>query len=126
MEVSHVVSFMSRTNMLDIDNNDGISVIDVTDPLAPSYCFVSVNGNRVPLSAIEYVRMYYPVPTLGYKPRRMKDDIVLAAIRLLDGVPMISLSMLAECWPAEYKRSAQTPTQSTTEESHQPVHIPSL
>ncbi|KAF7355234.1 hypothetical protein MSAN_01439400 [Mycena sanguinolenta] len=43
----------------DGDNNDGITVFDVTDPADPSYCFVS---GRVPLTAEQYCRAYYPVP----------------------------------------------------------------
>lgn len=39
-----------------VDNNDGISVIDVTDPLHPAYCFMK---GCLPLSAYEYLQEYY-------------------------------------------------------------------
>ncbi|KAI0043324.1 hypothetical protein FA95DRAFT_1563448 [Auriscalpium vulgare] len=44
----------------DGDNDDGITVIDVTDPLRPAYCFNDVGG--LPLSAVEYVGRYYKLP----------------------------------------------------------------
>lgn len=39
-----------------VDNNDGISIIDVTDPLHPAYCFMK---GCLPLSAYEYLQEYY-------------------------------------------------------------------
>ncbi|EIW65248.1 uncharacterized protein TRAVEDRAFT_109959 [Trametes versicolor FP-101664 SS1] len=38
------------------DNNEGISIIDVTDPLHPAYCFLR---RERPLSAYEYLEGYY-------------------------------------------------------------------
>ena len=111
--------------MSSTDNNDGISVIDVTNPTAPSYCFVSVYELElakkevpalVPLSAEQYVRAYYPKYTSPPKPgpkETEKEAIerrkVLAAendvqdvIAKLQDVKLIDLEMLAEAWPAEY------------------------
>lgn len=46
-----------RKNLIScVDNNDGISIIDVTNPLRPAYCFMK--GSR-PLSAYEYLEKYY-------------------------------------------------------------------
>src|SRR5258708_16235430 len=47
------------------DNNDGITIIDVTDPKNPSYCFFASAYDAVAplLSATGYVRGYYPEPT---------------------------------------------------------------
>jgi hypothetical protein len=111
--------------MSSTDNNDGISVIDVTDPTAPSYCFVSVYELElaetevpalVPLSAEQYVRAYYPKYTSPLKsgPKETEKEAIerrrdLAvendiqdAIAKLQDVKLVDLEMLAEAWPAEY------------------------
>ena len=107
------------------DNNDGISIIDVTDPMAPSYCFVSFDGieaegelpSRVPLSAEDYARAYYPKYTLPAqneaaeteeeaKRRRNSlsvEEDVQATIAKLKDVKLVSREMLSEAWPAEYE-----------------------
>ncbi|KAG7449251.1 uncharacterized protein BT62DRAFT_929226 [Guyanagaster necrorhizus] len=86
------------------DNNDGITVIDVSNPLKPAYCFVSVNGlesaeevpDMEPLSAEQYVRAYYP------KEDGPKDASVQNVIDALADESLITLQMLAEAWPGEY------------------------
>ncbi|GLB42883.1 hypothetical protein LshimejAT787_1203320 [Lyophyllum shimeji] len=98
------------------DNNDGITVIDITDPEDPAYCFVSATGleseesvpHRVPLSATDYVRAYYPVPSevdLKEERARLVEDSVQQTIAALDGVKLVELEMLAEAWPQEYRNS---------------------
>jgi hypothetical protein len=53
------------------DNNNGITVVDITNPVDLAYCFVSIGGdmeaegyaevpNHVPLTATQYLRAYYP------------------------------------------------------------------
>jgi hypothetical protein len=48
------------------DNNDGITIIDLTDPKRPGYCFVNLRGSELdgvpayaPLTAHQYLRHYY-------------------------------------------------------------------
>lgn len=41
-----------------IDNNEGITIIDVTNPSKPAYCFVKLEESRI-LSAAQYAREYY-------------------------------------------------------------------
>ncbi|KAL6303865.1 hypothetical protein BKA93DRAFT_826282 [Sparassis latifolia] len=76
----------------------GISVIDVTDPENPAYCFVT---SHTPLSAEQYMRCYYAVLTeesdIERKRRTEKD--ILKTIDLLDGENVVTLDMLAEAWP---------------------------
>ena len=81
----------------------------MTNPERLAYCFVSVYGlssfatpdECVPLSAENYVRAYYPIP----EPKDMDSDEedVLNVIFSLDGEPVMTLGMLAEAWPQEYK-----------------------
>jgi hypothetical protein len=93
-----------------------VTVIDVTEPESPAYCFVSVTGTEsakklplcVPLSAEDYLRAYYPLPT----PTEMEDTNIqqsekynVEAIAALDGEKMVTLEMLADAWPDEYKNN---------------------
>jgi hypothetical protein len=117
-----------------IDNNDGITVIDITDPGSPAYCFVSIADMesedtesedhdvlplRVPLSAEQYLRFYYPVTT---EEEEMEDDddqlrekVCLELIGTLRDEKMVTYEMLASAWPHEYTQDAQM---DTTADSH--------
>ncbi|PBK59564.1 hypothetical protein ARMSODRAFT_966802 [Armillaria solidipes] len=79
------------------DNNEGIAVIDVTNPSKPVYCFVKLEESRI-LSAAQYAREYY-ANTDDNEPKALIRD----AINALDGIDMVSLDMLAEVWPTEYE-----------------------
>ena len=121
------------------DNNDGISVIDVTDPTAPSYCFVSVSGIEaqkavpecVPLSAEQYVRAYYPkcTPPVEAQSDEMEKKIeedVQATIELLKDVKLVELAMLAEAWPAEYNLDGKMQNPADTPAKPVSADLPSL
>jgi hypothetical protein len=94
-------------DLLMLDNNDGITVIDVTDPESPAYCFVSVYGlgcsedtsniqDMTPLSATQYLRAYYPkvkmddskTPDHG---KIMLEQSVLNTLRPFESVRMITI-----------------------------------
>lgn len=88
-----------------IANDDGLTVIDVTDPYNPAYCFLQ---SRTPMTAEQYVRDYYSVPNSDVP----KDDdawkteeYVQKCIHRLDGERLVTLQMLAEAWPQEYMKS---------------------
>jgi hypothetical protein len=106
------------------DNNDGITVIDITTPENPSYCFISGSDlsnakDRVPISAEEYVRSYYSVPD-GEEEGNRDEECVLKSIASLEGEPLVSLEMLADAWPHEYQKASehrQTAASNTSEET---------
>ncbi|KAF9055220.1 hypothetical protein BDZ89DRAFT_975541, partial [Hymenopellis radicata] len=84
------------------DNNDGISIIDVTSPLNPGYCY-AYQSSRKPLSAADYAGSY--------------GSQTLKETRLL------TLEVLSEAWPHEYNlKNAPAPTESSTA----PTSIPRL
>ncbi|VDC07162.1 unnamed protein product [Peniophora sp. CBMAI 1063] len=98
------------------DNNDGITVIDVTDPANPSYCFNAIGGP--PLTAEQYVRQYYPqtvdLATIDESvledKEGLSDDVatermVMQTISALEAVPLMSIDLLVEAWPREYTRA---------------------
>ncbi|KAF8914571.1 hypothetical protein CPB85DRAFT_1251986 [Mucidula mucida] len=88
------------------DNNDGITVIDVTTPAAPHYCFVSLGGIEAqvqvdawtPLTAEQYARAYYPS---GEQDEAVETS-VRSVIATLDDTKLMTIEMLAEAWPDEY------------------------
>ncbi|OBZ71879.1 hypothetical protein A0H81_08165 [Grifola frondosa] len=90
----------------DGDNNDGICVIDITNPADPSYCFVL---DREPLSGEQYIRTYYPIPEdEGEVHGRISEDSVLKAVSGISGVKMVTLEVLAEAWPDEFRKALES------------------
>ncbi|KAI9325001.1 hypothetical protein BDR26DRAFT_880238 [Obelidium mucronatum] len=105
------------------DNNDGVSIIDISDIGNPRYCFVNIDhlegclGAAVPvnlpLSAEMYVRAYYPQLDLlaQFDPLKAQtnadtEEYVLRAIEGLAPYKMLSLDDLKEAWPyADWKSS---------------------
>ncbi|KAJ2936186.1 hypothetical protein H1R20_g910, partial [Candolleomyces eurysporus] len=95
----------------DEDNDDGITILDVTVPRNPAYCFVflSEHGTEddvpgmTPLTAAQYLRCYYPVPeaSLDVSEMRLERDC-LEDIANLDDMPLIPIATLANVWPREY------------------------
>ena len=121
-----------------LDNNDGITVIDVTDPESPAYCFVSVNGLEcedesniplmTPISATQYIRGYYPEvekddsETPDNPDHGEVEQSVLNTLRPYESVRMITIDMLTEAWPGEYSNKP-----NSTELSIEPkdtIHMP--
>lgn len=96
-------------------DSDGITVIDLTDPSNPAYCFmlppnidiprVSVPSG-VPLSATEYLRVYYPVPNskdFEHAGVYEFEGLTRSTIDALREERIVTLEMLAEAWPDEYE-----------------------
>ncbi|KAJ2935749.1 hypothetical protein H1R20_g1345, partial [Candolleomyces eurysporus] len=80
-------------------NNDGITILDVTVPRNPAYCFAFLT----PLTAAQYLRGYYPVPKGPLGVDEMSHErYCLEAIANLDDMPLIPISTLAKVWPHEY------------------------
>ncbi|KAJ3085142.1 hypothetical protein HK102_000279 [Quaeritorhiza haematococci] len=114
LEVNVELFESSQSN---VDNNDGITVIDVTDLEAPRYCFVSIDGLEgraagnipvdVPLSAETYVRAYYPKeivdvdnPPVGTEQDAISvEKNVRRAIDLLQDFAVLTMEPIKEAWP---------------------------
>lgn len=135
------IAFQQETSLtIQTDNNDGISVIDVTDPSNLAYCYVSVIGleaaedgapGMVPLSASDYLRAYYRIPSAKDMKNvsvRLTEEDVIRTIELLDGERLVTLEMLAEAWPSEYEKSlgVTSAKPSAGEPGADRVDIPSL
>ncbi|KAK7440634.1 hypothetical protein VKT23_016982 [Stygiomarasmius scandens] len=55
--------FSPNMGSFDGDNNDGITIIDITDPTNPAYCFVLGRGG-VPADGRCYISRYYTLPSV--------------------------------------------------------------
>ncbi|KAI0922000.1 hypothetical protein AcW2_006816 [Taiwanofungus camphoratus] len=85
---------------------DAISIIDVTDPELPAYCFFS----GALLSATGYVRSFYSKPSakeMRKEDVRIVEESVMGCIDALEGEEMVTLQTLAEAWPSEYGKGAR-------------------
>ena len=123
-----------------LDNNDGITVIDVTDPESPAYCFVALlrglecdDRSNVPvltpLSATQYVRAYYPKHKDDSELPDDSEDLeksVLDALRPFESVRMVTVDMLAEAWPGEFKSDEPNFAGLSIEPKESTIHMPSL
>ncbi|KAJ3559036.1 hypothetical protein NM688_g580 [Phlebia brevispora] len=112
----------------DGDNDDGITVIDVTDPENPTYCFLFYDCRL--LNAREYISNYYEIPTPKegetlepFEQSKVDSVAALEDERLLD--PYV----LVEAWPWEYSlnssNESEDPTDATAE-SIPGLRIPTL
>ncbi|KAI1785360.1 hypothetical protein LXA43DRAFT_1185915, partial [Ganoderma leucocontextum] len=122
----------------DEDNNDGISILDITEHDRPAYCFLQAEDV---LDAYEYLSTYYsigkyqPSPTVGSSSKRDEgvdeadtetesdeedqysrpSDRLSRAIEGLKDVPVISADLLREAWPhVRFRDLRRSPASSTT------------
>ncbi|KAI0062141.1 hypothetical protein BV25DRAFT_1778057, partial [Artomyces pyxidatus] len=110
--MSRKMEYQTRAALMELsasaDDNDGISVIDITNPTSPAYCFNHIS--ELPLSAREYLSGYYNLPKEGEELTPSEDGKTMdhltknaaASISLLRDVLMVTIEMLAEAWPSEY------------------------
>ncbi|KAF8511774.1 hypothetical protein JB92DRAFT_356109 [Gautieria morchelliformis] len=127
-------------------NNDAITVIDVTDPSSPAYCFVLVAGlehakvevpRDVLLAAETYVRAFYPLLSEKNMPymeeneegnERYNEEVqqdVEKHINLFKDIRVIERWMLDETWPCDGygtdERDTQEPESADTEPDIPPL-----
>ena len=122
-----------------LDNNDGITIIDVTDPESPAYCFVSIYGLEcedrlnipllTPLSATQYLHGYYPEVKMHNSETTDDEEIVseqsvLNTLRPFESVRMITLDMLSEVWPGEYISDEPNPADPNESSVTTSIHMP--
>ncbi|TFY61032.1 hypothetical protein EVJ58_g4766 [Rhodofomes roseus] len=82
----------SRPWAPDCDNNDGITVIDVTDPGSPAYCFMSGEGSMRPITARGYMLYYDDI-----------GDVPAHTLRAFDCIPLVTQDIIDEAWPPQDK-----------------------
>lgn len=71
--------------------------MDIADPTAPAYCLDWIS--EPPLSALHYLSSEYD----SREPEDI-DEAVVTSIKELIDVNLVTIEMLAQAWPSEYKR----------------------
>ncbi|KAF9562441.1 hypothetical protein CPC08DRAFT_687668 [Agrocybe pediades] len=101
VETCHIGRALPVDEGIGHGGNDGMTVLDISDPFSPSYYFFFV-PTMVPLSAETYVRAYSEEWLEAGKLEQVEKR-VQAAIRSLDRYPIISLNTLHATWPDVYR-----------------------
>ncbi|KIK61065.1 hypothetical protein GYMLUDRAFT_114141, partial [Collybiopsis luxurians FD-317 M1] len=85
-------SLLPATNgCWDVHNNDGLTLLDITDPLKPSYAFCTSGGS---CSADAYFHSYY------WNEGKLEPEVQLLA--RFRNVRLLSTNTLAEAWPDSF------------------------
>ncbi|KAJ8472359.1 hypothetical protein ONZ45_g16678 [Pleurotus djamor] len=95
-------------------NDDGITIIDVSDLSNPAYCHCVIQQPRA-LSAEEYLKIYYPEAPEGLGDFDRLD--LRKTIDSMAGVPLLTWDILSEVWPREYRKGWRPPSQTQTVEA---------
>jgi hypothetical protein len=89
------------------DNNDGFSVIDVTDPSNPGYCFL--HSSQAWASASDYLGSYSTLPT-GDRAKMSKEDLTASqCLERLAAKRQLTKEDLAEVWPKLFRTRKAKP-----------------
>ncbi|TFK72813.1 hypothetical protein BDN72DRAFT_762823 [Pluteus cervinus] len=105
------------------DNDDGITVIDISDPCSPSYCFVVNEGDMDrPATAEEYIRHYYPAGSSD----EHEEGAVASTVPGFVGIPVIPLQYLAEAWPTDFTAKTKDRSSWRSVFSITPKEVPPL
>ncbi|KAI0628373.1 hypothetical protein C8Q77DRAFT_451807 [Trametes polyzona] len=99
-------------------NNDGLTIIDVTDPRNPKYCLLC--GKRRLINAEQYLTIYYNIEDEEAPMQSHHRHLINATAH----IPLIDTAALGEVWPSIFKGSKSS-TSSTVEEQIEDT-VPSL
>ncbi|TFK23426.1 hypothetical protein FA15DRAFT_620886 [Coprinopsis marcescibilis] len=107
-----------------LDNNTGLTVIDVTDPRNLAICFVT---NDKALTPKLYLLSLYGPEIDDREIVRNLDDEENEAVQLLDGIRIIPQNVLAETFPLSFERlsSSGEPVNDPDRGEH-PDELPTL
>ncbi|KAJ4497609.1 hypothetical protein C8R41DRAFT_821751 [Lentinula lateritia] len=114
----------------DGDNNDGLTILDITNPLKPSYAFVMGSETDAdlgdePCIAEDYLRAYYPDlgSNEGNERKKAGDKAKLELAAKFDSIPFLTEDMLAEAWPEEFGASKSSKRRRPAERKSVPKTI---
>ena len=95
----HALDFNTAVGVM--DNNDGVTVVDITEPSKPRYCFLALHGGEtqakrmVPLRAMEYLSAY-----------QRFDKHPEGLVKSFELYELIKISSLNDAWPRDDWRSS--------------------
>ncbi|VUC29121.1 unnamed protein product [Clonostachys rosea] len=108
------------------DNNDGITVIDITDLNNVKYCFVNFTGDYADENGEPQGPLYQPLTGWQYIKNYYAEDNATVQARAhipnsLDTKPLIDIATLAETWPWGQWELGDAAPRDTKQPDHQPV-----
>ncbi|THU99699.1 hypothetical protein K435DRAFT_658482, partial [Dendrothele bispora CBS 962.96] len=132
-DVSNDSTLDPNLGRFDKDNNEGISIIDVTDPSDPGYCFVYRPGGE-PMDMKGYIAEYFGMSDMQKLAESGKTEpttrIAVSAVKAvsdLEGMRVLTSDALAEAWPDVYNIGDPSPEPHSTESAElQKQIVPSL
>ncbi|KAI5889170.1 uncharacterized protein SCHCODRAFT_02585197 [Schizophyllum commune H4-8] len=108
----------------DGDNNDGLTIIDVTDPYNPRYCFLGGNETETEdtgrLTAQKYLEAYYDIELEDPQMRAHLQQVLDAC----KGFELIDVAALREAFPSDFKGPPSV--KKAEEEKTAKKEVPSL
>ncbi|RDX52939.1 hypothetical protein OH76DRAFT_57171 [Lentinus brumalis] len=123
-------------------NNDGLLILDVTDPEKPAYCFLTgpaapgtPEQRRAPLDARAYLGVYYRLDESAHhtakydnhkdaETSREQREHWLKSVEDLADVPVLPVSVLCEAWPNEQFQDPPGPTARSDAASQSASDVP--
>ncbi|EMD41065.1 hypothetical protein CERSUDRAFT_91822 [Gelatoporia subvermispora B] len=109
-------------SLLITDNNDGISVIDVTNPEEPAFGFLW--SEEQILTPAEYIHIYYARGRYDDEEEEELDEHTMTCIAALQGEKMITSESLIEAWPYEYAGFLRSANEGDVTSSQEPEETP--
>ncbi|KAJ3543047.1 hypothetical protein NMY22_g3280 [Coprinellus aureogranulatus] len=114
------VSYLpASTGSTDRNNDAGITIIDISTPNAPKYCFAGLAADEayalltdenaspklIPLTATQYMKPYnlQSLDPLAGDATQKEQALNDKAIGCLADMPVLTMDVLAETWPHEYE-----------------------
>ncbi|KAL0579174.1 hypothetical protein V5O48_002855 [Marasmius crinis-equi] len=94
------------------DNDDGITVFDVTDPTNPSYCHAMLY-HFAPITAKTYAGEYH-------------ENLTEELEAFFSIVKLIPRAALAEAWPSDVRLNSKRPSQAPQSDTSDAIPLPSL
>ena len=85
------------------ENTDGLTIIDITDPEYPRYCFLPGHETPIksprmtPLSVKQYLGAYYKKEDKAGKQWKHCEEV----FALFKDIPLLSARDIAKAWPDE-------------------------
>jgi len=86
----NAIPLRTATTLAEVDNNDGITVIDISNLDAIRYCFIFLSDPMAPITGIQYYRTYYE-----------EDKPFLPQPANLEAWDLVPIEALRDLWPYE-------------------------
>ncbi len=95
-------------NPLLADNDDGITIVDISELDKPKYAFLFLDKIHAPLNAIQYMEHYYHNGCYSYQNLTIEEikehqEEIAELAKKTDAYPVLTWQEIKEMFPAMYK-----------------------